>query len=351
MTIDPTFFPKLLYPPLQGHAERWAKDFKNRINRICLHQCIDPSHFKCKYVRYVIVFEHLLGEGDPEYKELYDDYYSIDRITHDDLLDERFIDVYQDVPEFSFRDEWDALLGKVGENFSDIISRRFSWQLFPDDSLDQPLVPVRTSSESEAEKSERIESFVRGLRVFSRSNLEIGIIKEPGKPAECVGTDLFGIRSPTSIAWELIQKMLQNLDPTFNINISNIRGAAPATDRQMFTGQINKAFVTVLGRLFPEAGIPESYKVYKRREQGVYEVKFQIIEDPDKKGGKSKYEGYPKHRLFDKLEKLNEKLGNCTDEYQERQITEDINDLVDVGMRKEYLTRDEVKKILTNWPH
>jgi len=70
MTSDQTLFPKLLYNPLQCHAERWAKEFK-QINRICLHQCVDPSYFKSKYVRYVVVFEHSLKGDDLEQKELW----------------------------------------------------------------------------------------------------------------------------------------------------------------------------------------------------------------------------------------------------------------------------------------
>lgn len=338
MPIDPTFFPKLLHVPLQCHAERWAKDFKNRINRICLHQCIDPSHFKCKYVRYVIVFEHLLGEGDPEYKELYDDYYSIDRITHDELLDERFVDVYQNVPKFTFRDEWDFILKEGDQDLSGIISQRFLWQLFPDEAVGQSLIPVKTGLKSEAGDSGKVDGFIENLRIFRESDVEIGI-QEPGKPAISYNFSLFGIRSPKSQAWILMQKMLQSPHHTFDI--SNIRRAKPETNRKMLTGQINRAFVTVFRTLFPQVGIPEGYKVYKQREVGCYQLKFKItgvnaVEN-------SRYEGYSKNKLLDEMRKLNKDFEGAENNDQKERILENLTDAFLVAREKEYITENEVE--------
>lgn len=345
MTIDPTFFPDLLYISLQCHAERWAKDFK-QINRIYLHQCEDPLYFKTKYVRYVVVFEHNLAESDSEFKDLCSNFYSIDRLTHDGFFDERFIDVYHNVPGWFFRDEWDFVLRGINEDISGIMNERFFWQLLPAESLDESSDAVLANAESEPVNSERVDGFVEGLRVFAKSDVEIGI-KEHGKAEVIFDRSLMKLQSHEKGVWKLLQKVLQSRDHVYDIK--EIRpNKSKEANRKMLTNQINRGLVTVFQRLFLSKGIPEGYKFYKLKKEegkGCYEFKFKITRDTGEIGN-SKYRRYGKTGLLNKIKKLSKDYESSMDEYKKKLIFNEIADAVIEAERKAYITVNEVKKYL-----
>lgn len=155
---NPDYFPELNFFPLKSLAQNWAHKFKI-VQRISLHRCLDPTFFKGRNVKYVVVFEHSLSDDDPkpiptptqlsqfwsdivrilpqdnpkmpirtELSEFWSNF-SLEA-AFDTLLDAGFIEVYKKEPGFKFRDDWDFFAKKIDDDLPDYIDHEFIWCLF-----------------------------------------------------------------------------------------------------------------------------------------------------------------------------------------------------------------------------
>lgn len=122
------YFEDLKLDILVLHAKKWADKYK-LIQRITLHRCIDPSFFRSKNVKYVVVFEYAHKEESFPHIQ-FSSNFAFDSGSGR-LLDERFIEVYRREPDFKFRNEWDFWKKDINTKLPNYIESNYALQIYP----------------------------------------------------------------------------------------------------------------------------------------------------------------------------------------------------------------------------
>lgn len=117
MKDNPEIFPNIRLDALKREAAIWAKTFPE-IKKITLHPCTAPLKFGAIYI---LIWELL---SDLSMSPL--DFV----ISKKTLFSKRFIDVYQQEPDFGFRDDWDIYLKDSKTDLKDLILKDAYWLLY-----------------------------------------------------------------------------------------------------------------------------------------------------------------------------------------------------------------------------